>query len=816
MRISTSINEPFVLSTHAPSQRITTKSKPDRKKFKPSANIFASHTPGRSDGYATVTVQADGVHVLDVSTLHPVASHTLGPSTTFSCPAVTQSTVNGADNIFTTYAAIEASSDLSAEDSGRTIWMWRENLSSSLAERALQKKNSAVMPHLISGLHTSEESPSRILVLSPQADLTILDADMCVKSTRMSPQGCSVLQTFVFPRQSCGFAPTRSAPPRGAVVVLLTASGESTRVQIISVDDADNISESGGCPVSFKPNEIANASCSNTGYLSLLTRDGTWHSLQLASPDGDAVILSPTSEIFRLANLAFISHSRTSTSAEVSLLSLGSSHVLLAATSKPPTQEIILLLWDLQYSVLLASHTMPTPSSLSDSKEVSIRLTLVPTSTSQAFLLLSPSPSPTSDRKSQMTSTPRSTVLVLPFAVPQTSSIANAMGKGATGTKWIITDVADSPSGSAPAPYDAARTKVLTTMRAAMEKNLPQAANVAFFEWEKRERAAGDTTGTAAASEENKQLNSDSHPVLGYAFVKDLLMVVLQPSKPANVSYSSEVVRHLLSRQVVSANMVEGGLLAVLRSKNDWQSIELALRSVLDIPETEIIDCLHVIVRRYRQNELAPDADAMQVDSASLISDIPALRPFLASCVTYATTPAALRVAMRRSLQDADDLLPVVKVLEMWVNQWVKRDVKLLPSKKEVSKNEHGVQVLKVKGKEVNKDLPPFDKVLAFLQTLLDASFITLLQHTPAHRALQTLSAHLEPAIAFAEQLEMLHGPLEPFVRAQAKAVKDGAALGKDGKKREGPVGDWRQRRKMAHEQAGMAVGLYRLEELVL
>lgn len=62
----------------------------------------------------------------------------------------------------------------------------------------------------------------------------------------------------------------------------------------------------------------------------------------------------------------------------------------------------------------------------------------------------------------------------------------------------------------------------------------------------------------------------------------------------------------------------------------------------------------------------------------------------------------------------------------------------------------------------------------------------------------------------------MLHGPLEPFVRAQAKAVKDGAALGKDGKKREGPVGDWRQRRKMAHEQAGMAVGLYRLEELVL
>jgi len=66
------------------------------------------------------------------------------------------------------------------------------------------------------------------------------------------------------------------------------------------------------------------------------------------------------------------------------------------------------------------------------------------------------------------------------------------------------------------------------------------------------------------------------------------------------------------------------------------------------------------------------------------------------------------------------------------------------------------------------------------------------------------------------EQLEPLRGPLEAFARAQEKAVKDAAAHGKDGKKKEGPVGDWRQRRKLAHEQAEMEVGLYRLEEFVL
>ena len=81
----------------------------------------------------------------------------------------------------------------------------------------------------------------------------MLDADMHVKSTRTSPQDCSVLHTFVFPRQSCRFMPTRSTPSRGAVVVLLTASGESTHVQVISVDDVDNISEAGVCPVSLEP-----------------------------------------------------------------------------------------------------------------------------------------------------------------------------------------------------------------------------------------------------------------------------------------------------------------------------------------------------------------------------------------------------------------------------------------------------------------------------------------------------------------------------------------------------------------------------------
>ena len=59
----------------------------------------------------------------------------------------------------------------------------------------------------------------------------------------------------------------------------------------------------------------------------------------------------------------------------------------------------------------------------------------------------------------------------------------------------------------------------------------------------------------------------------------------------------------------------------------------------------------------------------------------------------------------------------------------------------------------------------------------------------------------------------MLCGPLEPFARAAAARAK-AQSEAKEGKGDSGK--DWRRKRKLAHEQAGIAVGLYQVEELVL
>ncbi|GLB34213.1 hypothetical protein LshimejAT787_0110970 [Lyophyllum shimeji] len=807
MPVSASIGEPFVLSTYGTSQQLA-KSGAGSKKKRARADVFASHekAPGSSDGYATLTAQADGVHVLNISTLHPVISHTLGPSTTFCCPAITRNTQHGADNICTTYAAIDTSSDISAEESGRTIWMWRENLSSRLEDRASQKKKSVLIPHQISGLYTCDEVPTRILAQSPEGDVTVLDADLDVKNTWPTPHDAeTLLRMFVYSRTSCPFVPSLSTPPRGAILISVAASGDSTRVTTLSVDDTDNVLELGRISVPLNSDQISDLSCSTSGYMTFLMRDGTWHSFRLGSNDGSSVELSPASEPFRLTGLSFIS--KPQNSAELSLLPLSSSHVLLSAlTASSGTPGIVLLLWDLQYSVLLANQALPVPSTLAQADDVTIKLTLVPASSSQALLLLSPRSSRTG-RKSEAASS-RSSVLVVPLTCPPVSTIANAMGRAASGGKWI--DSA-TPSSLDTSPHDAARTKVLATMRTAMEKNLPQAANVAFFEWEKREAKSAPQSSSDAVPPPDQDNASASPASLSYAFVKDLLVTVLQPSKPANTPYSPEVVRYLLNRQLVTGNMIDGGLLAALRAKNDWQTIQLALANVIDLAEAEIMESLHFIVARHKTNEkteAAQEDNAMDVDS---LSELPSLPAFLSSCVTYTTTPPALRSAMRQFLKEAEHIVLILKVLENWIKQLSKRDIKLLPTKKDLGKNEHGVAVLKERKREVNRDLPPLPNVLSFLQTLLDASFLTLLQHPPAHSVLRRIHALIEPEIVHIDDMEQLRGPLEMYAKAHVKAVKE---AGQD--KRKQPLADWRQRRKQAHEQAGLSIGLYQLEELVL
>jgi hypothetical protein len=80
---------------------------------------------------------------------------------------------------------------------------------------------------------------------------------------------------------------------------------------------------------------------------------------------------------------------------------------------------------------------------------------------------------------------------------------------------------------------------------------------------------------------------------------------------------------------------------------------------------------------------------------------------------------------------------------------------------------------------------------------------LALLQHAPAHRALRRLTRRLAPELAQVDALA-----------AQARAERDGVPPGRAAAPPK--TGDWRKRRRAAHEQASLALGVYQVEELVL
>lgn len=178
----------------------------------------------------------------------------------------------------------------------------------------------------------------------------------------------------------------------------------------------------------------------------------------------------------KLSGLSFIEKNPGATATHynevaVSILPMGSSFVLLCG-GLAQSQDLIVLLWDLRYSVVLASHRFPISTNLMASK-AGISLALIPASNTQVLLSLSARPQ-------GKTSKLRSTIYVIPVAVPENSTIATAMGRASSSAKWLV-----APNGGGPlsVSFSADRHDLLNKLRSTIRQNDPEAADSAFFNW---------------------------------------------------------------------------------------------------------------------------------------------------------------------------------------------------------------------------------------------------------------------------------------------------------------------------------------------
>ncbi|KDQ64213.1 hypothetical protein JAAARDRAFT_219567 [Jaapia argillacea MUCL 33604] len=505
------ISDPFLLASYDVSQRYKIQNKPGEC----SSHVFASHhpSPNSGDGWVTTTVQGEGVHVLDLTTLHPAASYSLGPHTFFTCPAVSRSSLEGTTNLLTTYAVIESAPEVSQNESGRTIWKWSEDLASPSAK---PDKETFTAPHRISYLLAPQFIQS-ILLISPTATLSTLSPSLLLQST--SPptyDGCSLVKSFVFNRSEVEFL--SGATLSKAIVVLFIRVDQVLKMSVLGVDDGGGITELGDEEIPIGKPDIVDISCNPAGYLSILSRSGSW----------DAYTLSPLTPLSTPLKLS-------PTSLPLSpILSLTSSHTLLTSLS-PSSSHLTILIWDLRYGVLLTSHTLSVPATLGKAVKVEVG----DAGNGQVVLVLTP----LGREKKE-----RSSVLVLPYTCPDTSTIAGVLGKASLGQKYL--DVPTTTAGGG--GLDINQQKLLEKIQKSLDQKDPSAAASAFFTWSSSPSSSGDGS-------------------LGYNFIRSLLLLTLAPSKP-NYPYPNGVVKYLVEKGVVRSGMlgVEGELVEALVLRGDW------------------------------------------------------------------------------------------------------------------------------------------------------------------------------------------------------------------------------------------------------
>ncbi|KAI6135211.1 hypothetical protein EV401DRAFT_1903306 [Pisolithus croceorrhizus] len=725
--MSSSIGEPFQLySTNTSAKKFSHNSRP----------VYTTYNP-KFRKHVTLTIQGDGIHVVDLENLHSVVSHSVGDHVSFSAPAFSRSIAEGDDTRFSvTYAVIKQAPEVVKANRERTIWIMKQTLTGLRVAKDERKSVVAPFPPMrICGVD-SDKLP--LLLVSKSGGISLADPEVTIKSQLEWTGERELLEVFIFSSSSCPFIRRDMDSVRNVVCICCQAgSNLYVRValvgeEIVHVDTCELPIGSEGETVDGR---IAGVTCSVEGILSFITSRGMWKAFQLSVSEPSSLHATPLSEPLQLHRFSALKKKRPGNPG-ISVVSFSSSLVLLAATVDG--QNISLQLWDLRYGVLLASQTLTSPMADALSH---FHLTLA--HEGQALLTLSPSQLPPKSQGSA-----RSTVHAIPFDQTLKSNLAAALGKSSATEEWLAPPKSD-PLRSV---LSEDRVKLLSAIKSSISKQAPQRADDAFFTWIKS--------------------NSGRDRIVNTILLSDF---------KAGDQYSPRIIQYLLERGLVSAMMVDGILLRRLYERGDWENVILLLRSVVDVSEDEMMSSLKFRTRT---------SDAMEVDLSE--SWIPPLETILSACLSYDFSPVTVH-----------DLVTILGVLEGWLHGGTEDETKLALMST--------AKIVDMTTESRSTITPPYPKVVTFLQTLLDASCITLLQYRPSYDLLRQILAQIEPEIDRLDRLEQLRGALEPFAKAHARILREKAGCVPQESQAES-----KRQRKRLEQQASLGIGLYRLEELVL
>jgi hypothetical protein len=108
--------------------------------------------------------------------------------------------------------------------------------------------------HAVSRIYVPDELDSKVLLVSSDGRLTVMDTESSAQKTHNSPgdDNATLIECFVFSRNTCSFLPTRATPLQCAIIIFFLQVAKTTRVQILAVSD-DELVELGNTELNIPP-----------------------------------------------------------------------------------------------------------------------------------------------------------------------------------------------------------------------------------------------------------------------------------------------------------------------------------------------------------------------------------------------------------------------------------------------------------------------------------------------------------------------------------------------------------------------------------
>ncbi|CAE6477065.1 unnamed protein product [Rhizoctonia solani] len=747
--------------------------------------VFVSRDVPNEDGL-TVTVQDAGIRCVAASSVANDGPGAFASASKFYSAAVT---VIHSDQMQCTYAAASREGKKSGE--GKVLARWSKPVENTgQAPEYTQLK----FDIRISRIHACAAMLDRVFVIHEDGGVSLVSSDLQAVAAQppLRPSG-TVLETWVYSATECGWISSAV----GVVVGLLLIKDEDKAwLSAAAVTSEDTFSVIGSVELDgVEASGIVSASCSEAGFLSVLQSTGVCKTFELSSSVSNAtrtLFATHLPNPLKLQGLVTATNSTPSglPASPVSLHALKDSYILVVGISCSSPGKLILLLWDAQYSVLLAQRVSTLPSPLPPSSDITISTQ----GSSQAQLIVSIS----------------SHLLSTSIILPRTSGIASVLGAASSSSEWLVPPTT---------LQDDTRTALISRIRKEVQAGRAAQADSAFFRWVENEAepsTGGEKVGTLASA--TKAAAKIPFPS---AFATALIDAAFPPEKEkekekvkGGPAFASGIVSALIWRGAAGQGMLRtpGGLYGALRQNRDWPIMLSALQHVPDIPEDEIVATIRdLLIPLYPEGA-----------SPSPLLNAPPLQSALAHVLAYPTSPTPLRLALQTHLRDAEGLVRVLQVLDGWLKRGLQFDVweleGLQPEGWAGSKTgksvgvSAGTEKKKVKGAGM---VPALEHIINFTQALLDAHLLTLLQHRSSHPLLRSLSASLSPLPAHNDALSTLTAPLAQFAAEEALDKKSCSGSSKEAQTWQ-TKDEWRKRRKAQLAAEAVAIGDYRFEELVL